>query len=455
MRSIEVTPRRWILMPIGHPTREFAGKSLLAFEAAERGWGTIFGRKALRSSHNLPRGILIEKNIAPGTAAKIRPFLKRGGRVSAWCEEGLVYVSGQEYTSRRIERQTYGLIDRFFCWGQNQADDVAAFLGRNSKLAVTGNPRMDLHRPEFRRILAGRAAEIRRNNAPLILINTRFSRFNGSIPGDALVVRMISRGKLQTKEQIYTARELMSYHRAGFEAFMKLIDRMSIEFPRHNIVIRPHPFEQMSPWETKSRSLPNVRVTREGNVAEWLLAAEVSIHTNCTSGVEAYLLGRPSISYRPIPDARFDMRLPNALSAEVLDIEVLIDTVKAALSGTGLSTAINAAEKAELVRHYIANAEGSTACARILQELDCVDVPEDPLAIRVGQRFLSTPKSPSRFFLHRFPAESAANKGSSIEDSVAQPSLTAFLATAQAVTGRFGAVSAMQLEEELFCVYAQ
>ena len=378
--------------------------------------GELYSDARLSDHLTISRGgILIEKNIAPGTAAKIAPFLKRGGRVSALCEEGLVYVSGLEYTSRRIELKTYGLIDTFFCWGQNQADDVAAFLGSNHKLAVTGNPRMDLHRPEFRGIWAGRAAEIRRNNAPFILINTRFSRYNGNIAGDALVVKMISRGKLQTKEQIDTARELITHHHAGFEAFMKLIDRISIEFPKYNIVIRPHPFERMSPWKTKSRSLPNVRVTREGNVAEWLLAAEISIHTNCTTGVEAYLLDRTSISYRPIPDARFDMRLPNALSTEVLDIEVLIDTVKAALGGVRLNTAISATEKAGLVRHYIANAEGATACEKILQELEHVDVPEDPLAIRVGQRFLSTPKSPSQFVAHRFFSKSAASKVSSIK----------------------------------------
>ena len=72
-QRIEVSPRRWILLPIGFAlkAREFHGNAMLAFEAAERGWGVIIGSKAIRYNAVLPRGMLIEKNIAPGTGKKI------------------------------------------------------------------------------------------------------------------------------------------------------------------------------------------------------------------------------------------------------------------------------------------------------------------------------------------------------------------------------------------------
>ena len=60
----------------------------------------------------------------------------------------------------------------------------------------------------------------------------------------------------------------------------------------HQIIIRPHPSESHDPWRQLAAELPNVSVVYEGNVAEWLLAAELLIHNNCTTGVEAYLLGR-------------------------------------------------------------------------------------------------------------------------------------------------------------------
>ena len=84
-RRIEVSPRRWILLPIGFALkqREFDGNALLAFEAAERGWGTILGHKAIRYRTDLPCGMHIEKNIAPGTSPKVWIMLN-GPMPSRW-----------------------------------------------------------------------------------------------------------------------------------------------------------------------------------------------------------------------------------------------------------------------------------------------------------------------------------------------------------------------------------
>ena len=120
-RKIEVSSRRWLLLPIETKARELDGKALLAFEAAERGWGSILGRKSLRRNADLPRGMLIEKSIPPGRSADILQARAAGRRVSAWCEEGLVYNNANEYGHRKVEKTAYDLLDLYFAWGQNQA----------------------------------------------------------------------------------------------------------------------------------------------------------------------------------------------------------------------------------------------------------------------------------------------------------------------------------------------
>ena len=84
---------------------------------------------------------------------------------------------------------------------------------------------------------------------------------------------------------------------------MQLIPVLSKEFGDHTIIVRPHPSENHEPWVEISEDLPNVKVLYEGSINEWALAADVVIFNNCTTGVEAFLLERPVISYR-----RFKMK---------------------------------------------------------------------------------------------------------------------------------------------------
>ena len=101
----------------------------------------------------------------------------------------------------------------------------------------------------------------------------------------------------------------------------------------YQIIIRPHPSESHDPWQRLAAELPNVSVIYEGNVAEWLLAANLLIHNNCTTGVEAYLLGRAAIAYSAFRDEAYDLFLPNALSEEVFELDQLLDIAAKALSG--------------------------------------------------------------------------------------------------------------------------
>jgi surface carbohydrate biosynthesis protein len=460
-RRIEVSPRRWILLPIGFAlkAREFDGNALLAFEAAERGWGVILGRKAVRYNTKLPRGMLIEKNIAPGTAAKMATPLSMGRKLSACCEEGLVYARAEEYGRRKIERECYHLLENFFCWGRHQAHDMVDKIGCNrDKISVTGNPRFDLHRAELRAVFADRVERIRRKFSPYILINTKFSQHNGYFTRGAALEKMKELGTVKTAEQEAEARGLAAFHKGGFEKFLELIEELSRRFPDYTIVVRPHPSERHDPWKAKAATLPNVEVICEGNVAEWILGSELCIHNNCTTGVETYLLGKTAISYRPVCDPRFDLFLPNALSAEAFDLEQVIDLASRTLRCDEISTARDAASKAELAQYFLANFEGKLGCVRMVDALDSADLPEEPLSFsagllndlrvttRTGIRGLKRVLNGSEFTALR---QDHALR----QDDVRGADVVEFLIAAQKVTGRFSNVQVAQLEKNLICIH--
>ncbi|MEN6292137.1 MAG: surface carbohydrate biosynthesis protein, partial [Methanobacterium sp.] len=171
MKNTVVSSRPWVIIPIETKARELHAKILLACIAAEKGWGVILGEATtIRDKQQyFPQGVFLEKSIHPGTEKLIKKSISYGNRVSAWCEEGLIYYGPDDYCERRLNIESFDMIDFFFAWGKNQADDITATLNRpKNKIVLTGNPRFDLLRKEVRGIFSTNAAKIRLKYGPII-----------------------------------------------------------------------------------------------------------------------------------------------------------------------------------------------------------------------------------------------------------------------------------------------
>jgi surface carbohydrate biosynthesis protein len=445
-----------------YKVREFDGSAMLAFEAAERGWGTILGSKTgIRSGINLPRGMLVERWIEPGSSKRLAASLAMGQKLSAWCEEGLVYPNAEQYGQYKVEKKSLELLEAFFTWGENQYHDMVDKLGCNGdNIIVSGNPRLDVHRADLRALFSAKHEQIRAKFSPLILVNTQFPFFNGFYSFETIQRKWRKSGQLRTAADEAKMQDLISYQGALFAEFIELTETLSRQFPAYTIVVRPHPSERLDSWRSKAAMLPNVKVIQEGNVAEWLLASEICIHTNCTTGVEAFLLDKPAISYRPVCDPRFDLFLPNALSLQAFSVDELLEIIHAFLRGEQTSTDAEMHTRAEIARHFIANFEGKRACERILDALDLVDLSEEPLSFPHGllDSFEAVMRNQVKIFKGVLGgAETATRKRHITEklDGTDRAHLIERLMGAQNVTGRFKDVQVVELERNLLCIYSQ
>lgn len=460
MRRVDLSPRRWILSPIAIKARDLDGNALLAFAAAERGFGVLLGNSKLKNRAYTPRGFVIEKNLRPGKATQLVSESRASGqKIAAWCDEGLIYKDAETYKRLKFDQQAYELVDAYFTWGKNQAIDLVEQLGcSGDKIRITGNPRFDVHRPDLRGVFAERADRIRLRHGHYILVNTKFSTFNGFAGSEKNVSGMRARGMLHTDEHEAEAMGLNDFQGLVFAGFMQLIEQLSRRFSAYTIVVRPHPSENHEPWHAKAATLPNVAVVYEGNVAEWILASEICIHNNCTTGVEAYLLGKPSLSYRPTCDPRFDLFLPNALSGEAFELEQVLDMIADVLNGKAMPNGKDAFAKTQTARHFIANIDGKWACENILDALDEADLPEVPLFFRVGwleQAGASAASCLRPVKRIGLPAKASARDRFAKQkfDGLRRSELVDFLQSAQKATGRFGNVQVAQLEDDVLCIY--
>ena len=91
------------------------------------------------------------------------------------------------------------------------------------------------------------------------------------------------------------------------------------------------------------------------------------IHNGCTTGVEAFALGKPAISYRASIDEYYDdafHRLPNLLSHECFDFEQLQKNLTDILNGN--LGAANSDKRNAIMEHHLAAFDGPLACERMV-----------------------------------------------------------------------------------------
>jgi surface carbohydrate biosynthesis protein len=308
-----------------------------------------------------------------------------GLEIVALDEEALVHLPPEIYYSRRLSPDAMAYVSRLFAWGQDNAELWRQYsqFPAGAKIHITGNPRNDMLRPEIRGFYEMEVNELRRNYGDFILVNTNFNHVNAYYPSMNLFQPEKNHGeeprfgRAAKGMTLEYAQGLGVHKQAVFEDFQRLIPALDKAFSGYTIIVRPHPTENQEVYQRIADQCERVRVTNEGNVVPWLMGAKALIHNGCTTGVEAYVMRVPAISYRATINKAYDngfYRLPNMLSHQCFDFEELRIMLQRILAGE--LGAADGDQREALVDHYLVAQDGPLACERI------VDVFEDMLENR-------------------------------------------------------------------------
>ena len=305
--------KSWLYIPVEVKVRELDAKLLLSYYAALHGHRVVIGehRMVELAALHYPNGVFFSKGYPNRFRNRIvTTAVNRGHQVVELDEEGLIIHDRMEYLHDRMRADVLQMISQQYCWGSQQKDIITQGLKRKKKNCfITGNPRFDLLRQKFRPLYDKEVARLQQKYGPFILINTRFSRYNSIV------------GKKTNDEHA-------KYIKSLFDHFIVMIEHVAKQFPNTNIIIRPHPGENLNTYKKLFSSYENVHVIHEGNIVKWLIAASVIIHNGCTSSIEAFLLKKPIISFIPITSKTFDVHLPNSLGIKATNHEDIIELLK-------------------------------------------------------------------------------------------------------------------------------
>ncbi len=304
----------YLYIPVEVASRELDAKLLLAARAIRRGFEVVFGQKWLMLDNlaHVPPGIVLFKTLTVLDAKAMERAVRCGHEVAAIDEEmpglvarkqGLRYVADAALKCCRIA---------FTVGPDHQQTMEAMFPAYRSLCRPVGNPRWDLLRPEFRGFYREQVAEIRREHAPFILINTNFAFLNGiSGSPESMIRSHIRSGKLDPDDPADMAyiEQCRLVEQANIDIVRQLLRTLPQRFPGHRLILRPHPAEKSQTWLDFVADIPNAAVIGGGSAIPWILASDALLHTNCTTGVEAFSLGKPAVCLQPAASPILEMYL--------------------------------------------------------------------------------------------------------------------------------------------------
>ena len=332
--NAELQPhQRRICLVVDNPARDLEGLVLTAWHLARRGADPVLVPMYEQGFEVLGIGPdVVAVNYARTTNRfLLEAYAAAGIRISVLDTEGGVVDSLEDYATSLSRNGTAPYVDQVLAWGPLQYAAFRAYSGLEpDKIVLTGCPRMDFCRPPWRNALPDPTGP-----RPIILINTNFSlvnpRFNRSIERELAVT--LEAGFSGWSDR-YIA-ELAAETQAAFLRMIETAREVAQRLPQLSFVLRPHPFEDVAPYEAALANVPNLRVRLEGSVMTWLARSSAMLHLNCGTAVEAGLMEVPALSLEwfNTPALIQNAPLPREISERVNSMAQLIEILSRAEAG--------------------------------------------------------------------------------------------------------------------------
>ena len=363
-------------LPIEVKARELDARLYLAMSLVEKGFTVVIGKKGgvNRDMFNQNNTfIYFDKGISPGDMSFYKAIKAANGLIVGIKEEGIfnnLDVNIQEFIDN-YNNSCAKLFSLIFVWGKRTKEIIENHCPKldNPNLIVTGHPSIDL----LNENLIDYYYKLRELNYKIkpgyVLINTNFARINGYLNFDQTKFFNYKNEKIFNKEVEKKFEISRKFEKNTFIEFLNMIEVLIKSFPEKNIIIRPHPVENLKIYQEKFGQFNNVKIIREGSSKEWIVGAESVIHHDCTTGIEAFFAKKKVISFSPYHHENFIAKLPQDVSVKLNNINDVVTYIKNGYVLEGVDT-IKTREKMIIVLKNIIDNVDNNATNKIARSIE-------------------------------------------------------------------------------------
>lgn len=331
-----------VFFPVETINRELDWRLMMAARLAGPGRRIFVGQHDFleRVVDSARGGVYVGKNVFkslfPDVSMSRRDRLVRAGiRIVHLDEEGAFFFNGQDEwrraLDRRLEPESLPVESILCTWGAFQATHYREFA-EGSEVVVTGHPRFDLYKPQYRDYWRRDVERIRRDYGDFVLVNT-----NLSLANNAFGIQDIFSGRMGNTSKTEKGRlqsvQRFAHQRRVHAALVEALAHLANQLPDLSIVVRPHPAEDFTAYQAVFSAFPNVHVIHEGPVSPWILAARAVIHDGCTTAIEAHIAGVPVLNFHPVKGG-VEVTIPNLVGVVCTSEPELVEGVMSVLDGS-------------------------------------------------------------------------------------------------------------------------
>jgi surface carbohydrate biosynthesis protein len=423
--------------------RELSSRVLLATAGVRAGFSAFIIPQwfAWENVNALPPGIVIFKGNNNAQSSRMAAARAAGHLVAA-IEEEILGVTDPEVILSRFQPPNVDACQLFLLQGDHARDVLTERHPHLSdRLKVTGNPRTDLLRRPFDGQLRDHAETVRREHGDYILINTNFGatnpRVEDSIAFRNLCIRvgLLDPDKEKDREEFV---ERCRWERGNMALLAKVIATCEASLTLPRVIIRPHPSENIDKWRWAYRDHQRVSIIREGDHLPWTAGARLLLHTGCTTGVEAMLLGTPALCLRG-GASRWHLHLTsNHVNPTATSHQSAMSKINGFFGGHSSACVPSQAMWRELERQLLPNGQ-RTAAESIISALEVLSEQASPHA-KTGQalaHLASAPLSTSDHKINKlaFSEKAVAENARLFADYLGHPNTPRVTRLGEAVIG--------------------
>ncbi len=264
------------------------------------------------------------------------------------------------------EFSDYRVLNLYLAWGEEPAKAVRARWGFDAATApVIGFPRLDFYHERFAAAVTPRDRFLRALELdPARRVVTWATQFPyaqfGPREREKYFREQSDFGVRASYERLgLDPARIPDIHAAAQKASAAAFCAMAAAFPNVQFIIRPHPAENRDFYRAliRERRLDNVRFCPQDYIWNVLNATDVHIHRHCTTAVEGWNWGKPTIelALERVPELAWPER--EAGSDIASDTDMLIAQVRRYLDGAAVDPE-RAAFRRAYIHRYMSAADG-------------------------------------------------------------------------------------------------
>lgn len=322
------------VLPYEIKHREFDSRLRLSMELAVHGFPVLLGNKNHVDSIAEGCGkpvLYFSKGLNDECDDFYKSIVDNKGRIVNLDEESSINLTNDAYDFfylLRNEPRALQYVSLHLPWSQREQEKLLRYRPQvlKEQTSVCGNVRFDLLHPRYDGFRDPHETSMIPKEK-FILVPTSFGAGNSILEDELWLQKAVGRAK-DPQHEIFFRRKL-EYQKKLVRHYLATIPRLAQRFPQYVFVVRPHPVERLETYADAFKTTANITVIREGSILQWLKHAELVLHSECTTGIEAMYGNKRVIAYLPVYDERVARDYGMATSEVVRTEQELFEAIAA------------------------------------------------------------------------------------------------------------------------------